>query len=635
MRRLTILLALLPAHLWAQGICPNATTLRAEKGPIANPALAITLTEGDDNFANVRALCETIDAEDWSTACLVGEALVGDGLGGLVCGTVAPSAHASTHALAGADTVTVTDLASSCADADVLGGTAAGTGVECQTDQLANSFETHDTPSGTDPVADSATDTLAWLATSPITITGADDPETITVDCPTCSTGSHFAPSDLDTDYGAETITSVHDHSGGDLRIPGSGSLPGSCTGTAIYQDTSATTGQQLYLCESGSFVQQGGGGGGGDSIEDADGDTKVETEAGADDDTVRITTASGERVTVGPTGTVTVKPDGTASAVEITDSGSAHLLKVSTAAGQSVPMFEASASATVGMQIDSDGALQAMRGNAKGAGSIDLQVAGGTAANVASGTQSVITGGANNRADGDRASVPGGLNNRAGGDFSFAVGDNCDALGDFSSCLGEDSTASAANSACVAGELCNAAGPNSIVLGGLDTRTLAAGIHGVGSGEDGEVTNYAERVHASGNFAARGDAQDRECVVKATTTDATTTTLVASATGPQRCPTLSDDSAIKYDCSVIGIRTDVTGDVGGYRLAGTIANLGGTTSKIGTSVTETQESGGAAAWAAVDTANDTEDSLDLDVTGEGGKTIRWVGVCRMAYVSF
>jgi hypothetical protein len=40
--------------------------------------------------------------------------------------------HDATHSLGGSDPITVTALASSCTDAEVLGGTAGGTGVECQ-----------------------------------------------------------------------------------------------------------------------------------------------------------------------------------------------------------------------------------------------------------------------------------------------------------------------------------------------------------------------------------------------------------------------------------------------------------------------------------------------------------------------
>ena len=42
--------------------------------------------------------------------------------------------HASEHSAGGADAITVTNLASACTDAQVLGGNAGGTGVECQTD---------------------------------------------------------------------------------------------------------------------------------------------------------------------------------------------------------------------------------------------------------------------------------------------------------------------------------------------------------------------------------------------------------------------------------------------------------------------------------------------------------------------
>lgn len=46
-------------------------------------------------------------------------------------------AHAAEHSLGGGDAITATDLASGCTDVQVLGGTAAGTGVECQADDDA------------------------------------------------------------------------------------------------------------------------------------------------------------------------------------------------------------------------------------------------------------------------------------------------------------------------------------------------------------------------------------------------------------------------------------------------------------------------------------------------------------------
>lgn len=56
---------------------------------------------------------------------------------------------------------------------------------------------------------------------------------------------------------------------GGNLEIPNSTSLPGTCTVGQIYMDTDATTGQRIYACEStNTWALQGdGGGGGGDSV--------------------------------------------------------------------------------------------------------------------------------------------------------------------------------------------------------------------------------------------------------------------------------------------------------------------------------------------------------------------------------
>lgn len=53
--------------------------------------------------------------------------------------------------------------------------------IETVTSGGSNSFETHDTPSGTDPVADSATDTLTYIAGTDITIEGNSTTDTITI----------------------------------------------------------------------------------------------------------------------------------------------------------------------------------------------------------------------------------------------------------------------------------------------------------------------------------------------------------------------------------------------------------------------------------------------------------------------
>lgn len=51
------------------------------------------------------------------------------------------------------------------------------------------------------------------------------------------------------------------------LSLPGSTTLPTGCTDKQVYVDTDATSGQRIYLCESGSWVLQGDGGAGGGSV--------------------------------------------------------------------------------------------------------------------------------------------------------------------------------------------------------------------------------------------------------------------------------------------------------------------------------------------------------------------------------
>ena len=62
-----------------------------------------------------------------------------------------------------------------------------------------NAFVTIDASAGTDPVADSATDTLIAAGTAPIVVTGDSATDSLTWSCPTCSTGAHTTDTDDQT----------------------------------------------------------------------------------------------------------------------------------------------------------------------------------------------------------------------------------------------------------------------------------------------------------------------------------------------------------------------------------------------------------------------------------------------------
>jgi hypothetical protein len=103
--------------------------------------------------------------------------------------TVAPSANglsATTSSGSGLETLASgLTLLQGCADTEILKWNEASDIWACSADAggSSNSFATIDTPAGTDPTADTSTDSLQLLATGTnLTVTGANDPETITFD---------------------------------------------------------------------------------------------------------------------------------------------------------------------------------------------------------------------------------------------------------------------------------------------------------------------------------------------------------------------------------------------------------------------------------------------------------------------
>lgn len=93
------------------GNAGTATALAADPGNCAGGGLA-----GGVTAAGVAEACITPDA------------------GTNIAADLEEETHATEHSLGGTDAITATNLASGCTDAQVLGGTAGGTGVECQTD---------------------------------------------------------------------------------------------------------------------------------------------------------------------------------------------------------------------------------------------------------------------------------------------------------------------------------------------------------------------------------------------------------------------------------------------------------------------------------------------------------------------
>lgn len=269
----------------------------------------------------------------------------------------------------------------------------------------------------------------------------------------------------------------------------------------------------------------------------------------------------------------------------------------------------------------DNYGTVGGGRGNQAGDGEgtiLDqaLATVGGGESNLASGLRSTVSGGAYNKASGPQSAVSGGYFNAATG-LSAAVGG------------GEYNTANGSYSA-IGGGVSNAATGSVSTVGGGYFNTASHNLSTIPGGYAARATHYGQMAYASGYFSSFGDAQTSTYVLRGTTSGATSTQLYLDGNGQQI--TLANDRTMSFDILIAARSSE--GESAGYHVRGVIKNYGGTTSLVGTpSVMPLGEDD--SSWDVNVDADDTNDALVISVTGQVGKTIRWVATVRTAEVAF
>lgn len=253
-------------------------------------------------------------------------------------------------------------------------------------------------------------------------------------------------------------------------------------------------------------------------------------------------------------------------------------------------------------------------RGNKRGSFSIDLQMSRDTAAQVASGIYAITAGGRANTASTYYCSVLGGNGNSASSNGATIGGGQANAAsGSFSTILGgAENTASGLMAACGGGTGNVIDGAYSSILGGQYGSTR--GIRG-------------SQAHASGRYAATGDAQRRRFILRRATSDATVTVLDADGSAPSTTTQVVLPNASAFHFS-IRIVARSTADEAAYLITGLIKRgaSAGTTALVGTpTVTVIGESAGASSWDAAVSADTTIGALKVEVTGAASTGIKWV----------
>ena len=181
-----------------------------------------------------------------------------------------------------------------------------------------------------------------------------------------------------------------------------------------------------------------------------------------------------------------------------------------------------------------------------------------------------------------------------------------------------------------------NAAGEASFVFGG-GCQTQSAAQRGFVHGVQANATRYGQHSRGFGQFAALGDAQWSQHGLRGSTTDATPTelTLFGQAT---TYLTATASRVMAGRIQLVARRTDVQGDNAAWPLiqfaiardsSGNCRLLGAVTGDGTTTLSDA----GASTWSVAVTADTVNQRLAITVTGEAGKTIRWVASADLVEV--
>ncbi len=289
---------------------------------------------------------------------------------------------------------------------------------------------------------------------------------------------------------------------------------------------------------------------------------------------------------------------------------------------------------------ITSDGAIQSTPsgGNARGTKATDLQIDRAAATQVASGTNSVLAGGQNNTASGTGSAVAGGDTNLASGVSSAVVGGNTNTASNLDTFVGggTQNVASGSGSSVVAGAQNTVsatfgfigggsnntnAGQYACIIGGIANQIQSGAPYStVLGGTFGNAYLYGQIVHAQGIFAALANVE----------------AFLDGPAGAERAviPLNTSWAFCIYLCG-----RSSAGVGAAWKVEGAIQNIAGTVTLVAAVTKTVIADGTGGSWGVAGnfavTADNTNKSLKLAVTGAGATNIRWVAHARIAELQF
>lgn len=152
-----------------------------------------------------------------------------------------------------------------------------------------------------------------------------------------------------------------------------------------------------------------------------------------------------------------------------------------------------------------------------------------------------------------------------------------------------------------------------------------------------GDLDLNSNSITGTGNINFNGQLTQGETnystkqyVLYGTTTNGNETEILVG--GSTRIPVLTN-TTLFYEVSIVARRTDATGESASWHLKGCADNFAGTVANVG-NIYEIVVAQDDIAWAVDVRADNTNDAINVFVTGAANKTVRWTATVKTTEVS-
>ena len=235
------------------------------------------------------------------------------------------------------------------------------------------------------------------------------------------------------------------------------------------------------------------------------------------------------------------------------------------------------------------------------------------------------------------------GPNTYVTGDRAVAIGAYNQATGANATAVGYGSMAGGAQSYAFGGQT---TGVRSVTLGrsalayadeaiSLGSYSKANAVRAVAIGYHSLANQKGKIAYSTSSFSAQGDSQGGTFILRSDTTDATPeamTTNNATADATNQIVAASD-TCITFHGTITAMQNGAQAHAG-WEIKGMLVNDGGTTTLALGNVSDMAATN-ASSWAVALSADNTNNALKIQVTGEASHNIRWVANIHTAEVTY